>query len=221
MKRMRMTMVAATAVGLCGFALFGTAGELVLKPRVTTTQWRTHLPDAPIQALHVWVRKAGGGSDAFFNMRFGRDGHTFDGRRVYLGHNDLVKASWDLQGRTPEGKELILNAYHGSVHIEQVVVVHAGRGRPHPAAYRQRNDTPPPRDGYDAYRGYPAQGHSDRGEPYRGPVPRGAYGYDGHAAPQWAPAPYADACPQDYTCNLHRHDPRYCRVDPRIPMERW
>lgn len=180
---------AAWKSAVAGLVILGWAGgawarEMVVSPRVTTTQWRTHLADAPIEALHVYVRKAGGGAKTYFNMRFGREGHSFEGRRVYLGGRDLVRSSWAMHGRSPGGKELILNAYNGSVHVEKVVVVYAGRG-PSPGAGPWRDGRryePGYRDGYG-----PGMYGDEFGSPrqplrYRGPDP----GYGG-----WGQVPYA------------------------------
>ena len=113
----------------------------VYEPRSTTRQWRTHIVDAPVKAIHVTVRRASGGTDVFFNLRFGRAGHTFDGRRVYLKHGGMERASWYLNGRRAGGEELVLNSYNGSVHVEKVEVVYEGNER-------RGHDR---RDRYDSY----------------------------------------------------------------------
>ena len=115
------------------------AERLVFRPDITTTQWRTALPELPVRELRVQVRKVSG-SETFFNMRFGREGHTFDGRRVYLPERERVKASWDLHGRRPQGQELILNSYNGAVHVERVEVVFDTDQRDAPRRVRTGGD---------------------------------------------------------------------------------
>lgn len=137
--KQKRTVIAAIGACLVLGALGVQAREVVLHPNTTTTQWRTRLQEDPIEAMHVWVRRASGDSGTYFNMRFGREGHTFDGRRVYLKGNGTVKASWALNGRRPDGKELIMNSYNGRVHLERVVVVfRSGRQSEH--YYDRSND---------------------------------------------------------------------------------
>lgn len=204
MNRNRMiVMAAAVAAGMSAGApaISAPKNEFVVYPRVTTTQWRTHLPNAPIRGLHVWARKAGGGSETFFNMRFGRDGHSFDGRRVYLSHSGLVRASWDLNGRTPEGKELILNSYNGSVYVEKIVVEFAKGGRSHPQA-------PPSRGGYHD----PGYGDYRYDDDYR----RDPYPQDPryHQEPRYRQEPQYQQDPRYRQDPRYHPDPRYGRSQP-------
>ena len=150
---LRNSILLSSVVVILGAAP-GYASTGVYQPRTTTRQWRKQIADAPVKEIHVYVRRASGGTDTFFNMRFGRNGHTFDGRRVYLKHGDMERASWYLNGRSAGGEELILNSYNGSVHVEKVEVVYAENQRQHSEHYRdaghdRRGDYG---GGYDDYR---------------------------------------------------------------------
>ena len=200
MKQKRKT---AVSIGICLVlgALSGSAREVVLRPNTTTTQWRSHVQNDPIQAMHVWVRRASGNSGTYFNMRFGRDGHTFDGRRVYLKDNRTVKASWALNGRRPDGKELIMNSYKGQVHLERIVIVYQS-GRKSNYQYDQRSN-----DRYDddRYRDDNRYDRNDRDDRYS----RGAY-YDRTRDRYGRDGRYDQRRSDEYECR-----PRYSRYSPR------
>lgn len=154
----------------------------VYEPRTTTRQWRTHIADAPVKEIHVYVRRASGGTDTYFNMRFGRDGHTFDGRRVYLKHGNMERASWHLNGRTAGGKELVLNSYNGSVYVDRIEVVYEGDRR-----QRGNHDRRGRHGGYDNY--------------------GGGY-YDDHRSAYAAPPRHSSRYAPRYTNHEYRYDHR-------------
>ena len=81
--RVKTTVCLGLLVGLVSGSAY--AGKDVYRPQVTTTQWGGTIRESPIGQIHVYLRKVSG-SDTFVNLRFGREGHTFDGRRVQDGN---------------------------------------------------------------------------------------------------------------------------------------
>jgi hypothetical protein len=206
-----------TGLALClsACATTGFASQDVFHPNLTTTQWRTHIHHAPVAEVHVWVHRASNQADTYFNMRFGRDGHTFDGRRVYFHGRNQVKASWNLHGRQADGNELILNTYNGSVHVEKIVVVYEdGRrqhhgprdqeyGYSHDDSNDRHNDQVGRRLSRNDRYGNRYESRRDRND-NRGD----RYGNDGAHA-----VSHGDHCPSDCSCRPHqqvlRFTPRY------------
>ena len=136
----------------------------------------------------------------------------------------MVKASWNLNGRQPHGKELILNAYNGSVFVEKVEVVYQdGRGRTSQGEHYDRG-------GYDSRERYDGYGYREvdeyyrnddryrRDERYRYAGPSRDHGQGGYEPGYDA----RQAHPRGCSCSQHRRkEVRYPRSDWRDTPRRY
>ena len=58
----------------------------------------------------------------FINLRYGRDGHTFDGgKRIFLKDGRTHKVHWNVN-ESPHGRQLVMNAYKGTVRVVSVEI---------------------------------------------------------------------------------------------------
>lgn len=87
-------------------------------------QWTQPVAEKTVKSVTVTLRRHSGGKDTFVNLRFGRDGHTFEnGRRVYLNDNSTQRVTWNVN-QAPGGEPLVLNAYQGEVYLELAQVIY-------------------------------------------------------------------------------------------------
>jgi len=75
-----------------------------------------------VASVTAVVQRIGGGADTFINLRYGRDGHTFDGgKRVFLKDGRTHQVHWNVN-ESPHGRQLVMNAYKGTVRVVSVEI---------------------------------------------------------------------------------------------------
>lgn len=85
-------------------------------------KWEQQIHEERVRSVEVTLQRKSGSKDTYVNLRFG-DGMTFEnGKRVQLGDSSERTVSWNVDGRKPEGKPLVLNAYKGEVEVRSVRV---------------------------------------------------------------------------------------------------
>ncbi|MBP7276402.1 MAG: hypothetical protein KBA51_09395 [Kiritimatiellae bacterium] len=91
-------------------------------PDVRLGQWKVSLEEQLVKTVTVQVQRVRGSDRTFINARFGREGTTFEnGRRVYLKDTEWTTVVWNVN-QSPNGKQLIINAYDGEVQLRHVKV---------------------------------------------------------------------------------------------------
>ncbi len=92
------------------------------EPNARIGQWRVSLQEREVKTITVEVQRVRGNNRTFMNARFGREGQTFEGgRRVYLRNTDWQTITWQVN-QAPNGRELIFNAYDGTIMLRRVTV---------------------------------------------------------------------------------------------------
>lgn len=92
------------------------------EPNARIGQWRVSLQEREVKSITVEVQRVRGNDKTFMNARFGREGQTFEGgRRVYLRHTNWETVTWQVN-QSPNGRELIFNAYDGEIMLRKVTV---------------------------------------------------------------------------------------------------
>lgn len=98
-------------------------GEALFKPQATIGQWKQTIKERKVKRVEAQVRRTSGSNKTFVNLRFGRNGKTFEnGRRIFLTSDKKQKVVWKVD-QAPNGEELIMNAYDGKVFLQSVKVV--------------------------------------------------------------------------------------------------
>ncbi len=119
-------------IGCTAFALSGILTPAVAKqkfhPQVTissqTGKWKQAINEKPVVRIDCQIIRISGGDDTYINFRFGDDGNTFpSGKRFHLTSDKQTQLKVPVNGMSPNGEPLVINAYNGSVKIV-VVTVH-------------------------------------------------------------------------------------------------
>ncbi len=80
------------------------------------------IPNVPVESVEAVVRRESGTTDTFVNLRF-EGSETFEnGRRAQVDWSNSRPIVWNLDGARPEGRPLVLNAYNGNVHVDEIRV---------------------------------------------------------------------------------------------------
>lgn len=109
--------------------------------------WTQSVREDPIESVTVSLRRSSGGNDTYVNLRFQGSGTFENGRRVYLTDTRDQSITWNVGGKSPQGRPLVLNAYNGEVQVDRVAVAFSGgNSRGNSAG----DWTQPPRDNNNA-----------------------------------------------------------------------
>jgi len=136
MKEQRKFLLAAVAgILLAGMSLPAIAAQ-VFEPNVVISdgkegrpwaKWSQPIKEHPVKQVIAVLRRESGGDDTFVNLRFGDGGQAFEGgRRVHLKSNKKQKVVWQVHNEEPNGRPLVMNAYHGTVRVLGVSI-HYGK----------------------------------------------------------------------------------------------
>jgi hypothetical protein len=88
-------------------------------------QFNEKIQERRVQKVGLVITRVSGGDDTFVNMRFGKDGVTFDGsKREYLKDAKRHEVWWNVN-EAPKGRPLVINAYNGEVKLEIVSIAFA------------------------------------------------------------------------------------------------
>ena len=91
------------------------------------SQWSQQIRQQGVTKVTAKLQKLSGSSDTYVNLRFG-SGKTFEnGRRTYLNDEGETTVSWNVGGKSPREKPLVLNAYHGEVLLHSIDVYYKPR----------------------------------------------------------------------------------------------
>ena len=127
MKRAFALLVAGTIAWTLSGRVTPAMAEQRFQPNVVispqTGKWTQPIQNRPVSRIDCQVDRVSGGDDTYINFRFGNDGHTVPGgKRFYLTKDGRTKLRIPLDGMSPNGKPLVVNAYNGSVKIVFVTV---------------------------------------------------------------------------------------------------
>ncbi|RMD87390.1 MAG: hypothetical protein D6808_01515 [Candidatus Dadabacteria bacterium] len=90
-------------------------------------KWNYSPKERAISSVAITLRRVSGGNSCFVNLRYGSGGHTFDnGKRVYLRDSKRRTVRWNVGGAAPNGRPLVLNAYHCEVRVETADISYVG-----------------------------------------------------------------------------------------------
>lgn len=119
------------AFALCSLFAAVAIAEQQFEPRLDISdgkggrpfaKWVQHAQEKPIKKVAFQVWRVSGGDDTFINLRFGDENTVENGKRVYLKNNEKQRVEFNIGGRAPGGKPLVLNAYNGVVKVRWVGV---------------------------------------------------------------------------------------------------
>lgn len=95
----------------------------------TWGQWKQVVREQEVRMVTAVVQRQSGNDDTFVNLRFEGEPTFEGGKRIYLRNDREQSVQWDVSGKVPDGKPLVLNAYNGEVLLKSVHVYFSGGGQ--------------------------------------------------------------------------------------------